>query len=133
MVYLQMLETPLIRCAHNGHFESVQFLVEQGADVNAIDLVRSVCIAMSCYHTWYLASSASMCLSCHAIPVWQHCIGSSLRHLRITLDGDSQDHHDSASSINTAICHEASCNLQAKQLQSQSSRIQMAKLMTEAE
>ena len=37
---LQMLETPLIRCAHNGHLESVQVLVEQGADVNAIDLVR---------------------------------------------------------------------------------------------
>ena len=34
-----MLETPLIRCAHNGHFETVQFLVEHGADVNSIDLV----------------------------------------------------------------------------------------------
>ncbi len=37
--HLQMLETPLIRCAHNGHYESVQFLVEHGADVNSIDLV----------------------------------------------------------------------------------------------
>ena len=35
----QMKETPLIRCAHNGHYNTVQYLVEQGADVNAIDLV----------------------------------------------------------------------------------------------
>lgn len=35
----QMKETPLIRCAHNGHYNAVQYLVEQGADVNAIDLV----------------------------------------------------------------------------------------------
>ena len=38
---LQMKETPLIRCAHNGHYNMVKYLVEQGADVNAIDLVRS--------------------------------------------------------------------------------------------
>lgn len=36
---LQMKETPLIRCAHNGHYNTVQYLVEQGCDVNAIDLV----------------------------------------------------------------------------------------------
>ena len=36
----QMGETPLIRCAHNGHFQTVKFLVEQGADVNAVDMVR---------------------------------------------------------------------------------------------
>ncbi len=36
---LQMKETPLIRCAHNGHYNMVKYLVEQGADVNAIDLV----------------------------------------------------------------------------------------------
>ena len=35
----QMGETPLIRCAHNGHFQTVKFLVEQGADVNAVDMV----------------------------------------------------------------------------------------------
>lgn len=34
-----MGETPLIRCAHNGHLACVQFLLEHGADVNAIDLV----------------------------------------------------------------------------------------------
>ena len=37
---LQMGETPLIRCAHNGHLKCVEHLVEKGADVNAIDLVR---------------------------------------------------------------------------------------------
>ena len=34
-----MLETPLIRAAHDGHFQAVKFLIEQRADVNAIDLV----------------------------------------------------------------------------------------------
>jgi hypothetical protein len=35
----QMMETPLIRCAHNGHLNMVKFLLEAHADVNAIDLV----------------------------------------------------------------------------------------------
>lgn len=35
----QMGETPLIRSAHNGHFQTVKFLVEKGADVNAVDSV----------------------------------------------------------------------------------------------
>lgn len=37
-----MGETPLIRCAHNGHLKSVEFLIEHGADVNALDLVSSL-------------------------------------------------------------------------------------------
>jgi ankyrin repeat protein len=36
-----MGETPLIRCAHNGHLKCVEFLIEHGADVNALDLVIS--------------------------------------------------------------------------------------------
>jgi hypothetical protein len=43
VMWMQMMETPLIRCAHNGHFQTVKFLVEQGADVNAIDLVQAHC------------------------------------------------------------------------------------------
>ncbi len=35
----QMGQTPLIRCAHNGHYNTVKFLVEHGADVNSIDSV----------------------------------------------------------------------------------------------
>ena len=35
----QMMETPLIRTAHNGHFRMVKFLIDHRADVNAIDLV----------------------------------------------------------------------------------------------
>ena len=38
--FMQMGETPLIRCAHNGHFNCVKWLIEQGADINAIDLVQ---------------------------------------------------------------------------------------------
>ena len=33
-----MGETPLIRCAHNGHLQTVRFLVESGADVNSLDM-----------------------------------------------------------------------------------------------
>ena len=37
---MQMGESPLIRAAHNGHLQTVRFLIESGADVNAIDMVR---------------------------------------------------------------------------------------------
>ena len=37
---LQMLETPLSRSAHNGHLQTVRHLLDQGADVNCLDLVR---------------------------------------------------------------------------------------------
>ena len=36
----QMKDTPLIRAAHNGHLQTVMYLVEMGADVDTIDLVR---------------------------------------------------------------------------------------------
>lgn len=35
----QMKETPLIRCAHNGHLQAVKLLLAKGADVNSLDLV----------------------------------------------------------------------------------------------
>lgn len=41
-VLMQMKETPLIRAAHNGHLQMVQFLMEQGADVDCIDLVSGL-------------------------------------------------------------------------------------------
>lgn len=40
---VQMKDTPLLRAAHNGHLQTVMFLVEQGAALNAVDLVRRVC------------------------------------------------------------------------------------------
>jgi hypothetical protein len=35
-----MKDTPLIRAAHNGHLATVMYLVEQGADLNTLDLAR---------------------------------------------------------------------------------------------
>lgn len=37
---MQMKESPLSRAAHNGHLQMVQYLVQQGADVNCLDLVH---------------------------------------------------------------------------------------------
>ena len=37
-----MKETPLLRAAHNGHLQTVMYLVEQGADLNTVDLVRAL-------------------------------------------------------------------------------------------
>ena len=34
-----MKESPLSRAAHNGHLQMVQYLAQQGADVNCLDLV----------------------------------------------------------------------------------------------
>ena len=74
---LQMKETPLIRCAHNGHYNMVKYLVEQGADVNAIDLVREQSgthapLPSCCQvHAWSVASALHMSFS-----MWQsrlHC------------------------------------------------------------
>ena len=36
---MQMKESPLSRAAHNGHLQMVQYLVQQGADVDCLDLV----------------------------------------------------------------------------------------------
>lgn len=33
-----MGDTPLARAAHNGHFQTVQYLVEQGAEVDGKDI-----------------------------------------------------------------------------------------------
>jgi ankyrin repeat protein len=43
---VQMKETALSRAAHNGHFFTVKHLIEQGGDVNALDLVWAMIIAM---------------------------------------------------------------------------------------
>ena len=40
VVMVYMTETPLIHAAHNGRLQMVQFLIEQGADVDCIALVQ---------------------------------------------------------------------------------------------
>ena len=36
--FTQMKDTPLHRAAHNGHLQTVRYLIEAGADLNALDL-----------------------------------------------------------------------------------------------
>lgn len=45
---MQMMETPLSRAAHNGHLATVRYLLDQGADINCLDLVRDLCVFRSC-------------------------------------------------------------------------------------
>jgi ankyrin repeat protein len=47
-----MKDTPLLRAAHNGHLQTVMYLAEQGADLNTVDLVRSLEGAEACAHSW---------------------------------------------------------------------------------
>ena len=35
-----MLETPLSRAVHNGHLQTARHLLDKGADVNCLDIVR---------------------------------------------------------------------------------------------
>merc|ERR1711959_131805 len=42
-----LMDTPLIRAAHNGHYQMVKFLIEQGADVNALDMGESTALHWS--------------------------------------------------------------------------------------
>lgn len=58
-----MKETPLIRAAHNGHLQMVQFLVQQGADVDCIDLV---CVSL--FTLLQLAITCAMTLYGHLHP-----------------------------------------------------------------
>ena len=37
-----MLETPLSRAVHNGHLQTARHLLDKGADVNCLDIVRSL-------------------------------------------------------------------------------------------
>ena len=68
-----MKETPLIRAAHNGHLQMVQFLVQQGADVDCIDLVRGS-----------LFTSLQLAITC-AITLYGHCTLALPRYDRLCL------------------------------------------------
>ncbi len=44
---VQMLETPLSRAVHNGHLQTARHLLDKGADVNCLDIVRSCMLAQT--------------------------------------------------------------------------------------
>ena len=44
----QMLETPLSRAVHNGHLQTARHLLDKGADVNCLDIVRCVSSEPAC-------------------------------------------------------------------------------------
>ena len=58
---MQMKESPLSRAAHNGHLQMVQYLVQQGAEVNCLDLVGVILmhITYSSYMCPHVLVSAS--------------------------------------------------------------------------
>ena len=56
-----MGETPLIRAAHNGHFQAVKLLMDSGADVNALDMVRRALLG---------ATGSSQGSACSAVRVF---------------------------------------------------------------
>ncbi len=57
-----MKETALIRAAHNGHLHTVRFLLERGAQANALDLVRT-----------------ARCPVRNSVALLQKCFGNSIR------------------------------------------------------
>ena len=77
---LQMKETPLIRCAHNGHYNMVKYLVEQGADVNAIDLVREQSLHMTPYHSVVKVMHGHSMCTAHDASACGNTIGKQQRH-----------------------------------------------------
>ena len=52
----QMLETPLSRAVHNGHLQTARHLLDKGADVNCLDIVRSNLLAQTGGHSGERAS-----------------------------------------------------------------------------
>ena len=44
---MQMLETPLSRAVHNGHLQTARHLLDKGADVNCLDIVRTAIVLPS--------------------------------------------------------------------------------------
>lgn len=74
-VVLQMLETPLSRAAHNGHLQTVRHLLDAGADVNCLDLVRDYFLLLQPCNAVSPLGSIDICINptCgrlrgHAVP-----------------------------------------------------------------